>query len=37
MKILTGNCEAVLRRLPSESVQCCVTSPPVRRWIEGFN
>ena len=28
MRILTGDCREVLRTLPSESVHCCVTSPP---------
>lgn len=27
-KILTGDCLEVLRGMPSESVHCCVTSPP---------
>ena len=27
-KIITGNCLDVLKRLPSRSVHCCVTSPP---------
>lgn len=28
VKILTGDSRELLRDLPSESVQCCVTSPP---------
>src|SRR3954451_22658645 len=28
VRILTGDCRDVLRTLPSESVHCCVTSPP---------
>lgn len=28
VRILHGDCRDVLRTLPSESVQCCVTSPP---------
>ena len=28
LSVLVGDCRAVLRSLPSESVQCCVTSPP---------
>lgn len=28
IRILTGDCRAVLRSLPDESVHCCVTSPP---------
>src|SRR5712691_7855572 len=28
VRILTGDCRAVLATLPSESVHCCVTSPP---------
>src|SRR5271157_1561975 len=28
VRILTGDCRAVLRSLPAESVHCCVTSPP---------
>lgn len=28
MRIITGDCRAVLRSLPSNSVHCCVTSPP---------
>lgn len=28
VKILTGNCLDVLKTLPDQSVQCCVTSPP---------
>lgn len=28
VQILTGDCRGVLPTLPSESVQCCVTSPP---------
>ncbi len=28
-RIITGDCRAVLAELPSESVHCCVTSPPV--------
>lgn len=28
VKILTGNCLEVLKTLPDQSVQCCVTSPP---------
>ena len=28
LKILTGDCREVLKTLPDESVQCCVTSPP---------
>lgn len=27
-KLYEGNCLDVLKQLPSESVQCCVTSPP---------
>lgn len=27
-RILTGDCRAVLKTLPSDSVHCCVTSPP---------
>lgn len=27
-RIITGDCRDVLRTLPSESVHCCVTSPP---------
>jgi DNA modification methylase len=27
-RVLTGDCREVLRTLPGESVQCCVTSPP---------
>jgi DNA modification methylase len=27
-RVLTGDCREVLRTLPAESVQCCVTSPP---------
>ena len=27
-QIINGDCLAELRKLPSESVQCCVTSPP---------
>ena len=27
-RIILGDCRKVLRRLPDESVQCCVTSPP---------
>ena len=26
--ILNGDCREMLRTLPEESVQCCVTSPP---------
>lgn len=28
LSVLVGDCRAILRSLPSESVQCCVTSPP---------
>jgi len=28
MQIITGDCRAVLRSLPPDSVHCCVTSPP---------
>lgn len=28
VQILTGDCRQLLRTLPPESVQCCVTSPP---------
>jgi DNA modification methylase len=28
VQILTGDCRELLRALPAESVQCCVTSPP---------
>ncbi len=28
LQILTGDCRNILPKLPSESVQCCVTSPP---------
>mgnify|MGYP001592806179 CR=1 FL=1 len=28
IRILTGDCLDVLRTLPAESVNCCVTSPP---------
>lgn len=28
IKILTGDCRDVLKTLPSDSVHCCVTSPP---------
>ena len=28
VQILTGDCRDMLRSLPAESVQCCVTSPP---------
>ncbi|MDD5350021.1 MAG: DNA methyltransferase, partial [Chthoniobacteraceae bacterium] len=28
LTILTGDCRDVLKTLPDESVQCCVTSPP---------
>jgi DNA modification methylase len=28
VQILTGDCRELLRAMPSESVQCCVTSPP---------
>jgi DNA modification methylase len=28
VRILTGDCRAMLRTLPDESVHCCVTSPP---------
>ena len=28
LQILTGDCRKLLPLLPSESVQCCVTSPP---------
>jgi DNA modification methylase len=28
MKIICGDCLAVLKTMPDESVQCCVTSPP---------
>ncbi len=28
VQIIDGDCLAILRTLPSESVQCCVTSPP---------
>jgi DNA modification methylase len=31
VQILTGNCLEVLPTIPSESVQCCVTSPPYYR------
>jgi DNA modification methylase len=27
-RILVGDCRTVLRALPAESIQCCVTSPP---------
>jgi DNA modification methylase len=27
-RVFTGDCREVLRSLPAESVQCCVTSPP---------
>lgn len=28
VQILTGDCRALLRAMPAQSVQCCVTSPP---------
>ena len=28
LKILTGDCLAILPTLPAQSVQCCITSPP---------
>lgn len=28
LSVLVGDCRAILRSLPDESVQCCVTSPP---------
>src|SRR3954464_2649979 len=28
IRILQGDCRTVLRELPAESVDCCVTSPP---------
>lgn len=28
LQVLTGDCRKILSNLPSESVQCCVTSPP---------
>ena len=28
VRILTGDCRAMLLTLPDESVHCCVTSPP---------
>ena len=28
VQILTGDCRGLLRAMPAESVQCCVTSPP---------
>lgn len=28
LQILTGDCRQILPKLPTESVQCCVTSPP---------
>lgn len=31
VRILTGDCREVLKTLPDESVQCCVTSPPYWR------
>jgi DNA modification methylase len=34
-RIISGDCRAVLDALPSESVHCCVTSPPyygLRDW-----
>jgi len=28
LRVITGDCRTVLRELPDESVNCCVTSPP---------
>jgi len=28
VKIITGDCRAVLATLPDQSAHCCVTSPP---------
>jgi hypothetical protein len=33
LKILQGDALAVLKTLPDESVQCCVTSPPLLRSV----
>lgn len=31
LTVLTGDCHAVLKALPAESVHCCITSPPYWR------
>lgn len=40
--IICGDALAVLKTLPSDSVDCCVTSPPpyyaiIRGWKDGMN
>jgi DNA modification methylase len=38
-KILIGDCLDVLKTMPDESVQCCITSPPywgLRSYIQDY-